>query len=177
MARNGRRRKNFGKYMKGQVHEELALGTLNGDTLIAQVMSDNVTERTRISSLVATYSLEAVTVSVNDGPIMVGIAHSDYSDAEIEAWIENANSWSQADLISREVSQRRIRRIGIFRLPVGMAAGVSWSLNSGRPVKTKLNWMLMENQSLKLWAFNLGSSALATTNPVVRAEGHVNLWG
>jgi len=115
-----------------------------------------------------------MTVGDNIGPIMCGIAHSDYSDAEIEAWIESSTkSWNRGALAEQEIDNRLIRRVGIFTPIVSLGAEV---LNDGKPIKTKLNWPLMSGQGLKVWAYNMGSSPLATTDPNFHVQGHVNLF-
>ncbi len=171
------RRRMRGRYLKGNVDEGLALGTLGSNVLVGVLFDDSVTERTRVSSVVATYSMSEFTQATGDGPIMVGLAHGDYTDAEVEEFIEQTGSWAEANLVGREVANRKVRILGTF--PSAAGAGVASeavALNEGRPIKTKLNWVLTTGQTLRLWAYNLGASALATTDPAVRAQGHANLW-
>ncbi len=174
VARKGKRRK-MGRYIRGSVNEGFSLGTLAGGTLLSTVFDETVSERTLISSLIATYALADVTVGTDIGPVMVGVAHSDYTDAEIEAVIEATSSWAEADLVAREVANRKVRRIGIFHGANTNAAGIV-TLNDGKPIKTKLNWILTTGQTLNLWCYNMGANAFATTAPVCRIEGHANLW-
>ncbi len=156
--------------MKGNVDEVLALGTLAAATLISADFDEVVEEKMLVSSIVSTYSLRELTAASGAGPIVVGVAHSDYTDAEIEAWLETTDSWDQGDLVQgKEVRNRLIRRIGIF--------GSSGVLNDGKPIKTRLNWLLRTGQTLSVWGYNRGASALATTDPQIVLEGHVNLWG
>ncbi len=169
-----KRRGRMGRYIRGAVDEELNLGTLAAKTLVSVDFDDVVSERAIITSLVAGYSLREFTPGAADGPIMVGVAHSDYVDAEMEAYIESTTSWKEADLIGQEIGKRKIRRIGIFQTPADALQAVR--LNDGKEFKTKLNWILTSGQGLKLWAYNMGSSALATTAPVVSAQGHVNIF-
>ncbi len=175
MARGRKPRRKFRRYLRGDLNETLALGTLATRTLIGGNASETVTEKTWVSSVVATWAMQGFTPASGDGPILVGLAHSDYSDAEIEAWVENSGSWSEGDLVSTtEVGRRKCKMVGIFR---GITAETFAAvLNEGRPIRTKLNWMLVTGQTVKIWAFNLGSSALATTDPQIRVEGHANLW-
>ncbi len=171
-----RRRRRMGKYLKGNVDENLDLGTLASGTLVSADFDETVNERTLISSLVAIWTLSDFTPADGSGPIVVGVAHSDYTDAEIEAVIENAGSWNEGDLVSQEVSSRKIRKIGMFATsPGGGATGIQ-SLNDGKPIKTKLNWILNQGQTISLWAYNMGSAAVGGTDPNVNAQGHVNLW-
>ncbi len=137
--------------------------------------TDTVDDTTFITSLKASWSLEDFTDGAGIGPIVVGVAHSDYTLAEIEEWIELTTGWSQADMVSKEISGRRIRRVGTFATDASSGVDVS-VLNDGRPIRTKLNWSLSEGQGLSLWAYNSGSNAIATTVPRVHVEGKGNLW-
>ncbi len=167
-------RKRFRRYIRGEVDDELALGTLNPKVVVAAAFDQSVVERTFISSLVARWSVKNVTPSSTAGPILVGVAHSDYSAAEIEAWIENTGSWTEADQVGQEIGRRKIRKIGIFP-GVTLETEVS-VLNLGKPIKTKLGWVLTTGQNIQAWAYNLGTGAFATTDPSVDIQGHVNLW-
>ena len=169
-----RRRRRMGRYIRGAVDEEVGLATLGAKTGAEATFDEVVNERTLVSSIVAVYTLSNWTPVASAGPIMVGIAHGDYSLAEIEAYIESTQSWNEGDLVAREVSMRKIRRIGVFDTP--QAATDSVALADGRPVKTKLNWILLQGQTLNLWVYNTGSAAVTTTIPVVHVSGHANLW-
>ncbi len=173
MARKGRRRR-MGRYIRGDVNEGMPLTTLAARTVVSADFDSVVNERTLVSSVIAIYTLAKFTKATDDGPIMVGLAHGDYSSAEIQAVLDATGSWNEGDLIAREVGNRKVRRIGVFDVPLD-ADEVS-VLNDGKRIKTKLNWILLQGQTLKLWAFNMGTSAIATTAPVVHCEGHANLW-
>ena len=170
-----RRRRSMGRYLRGSVDQRLSLGTLAANTLISQISADLVTERTRVTSAVLNWSLDQWTAATDDGPILVGIAHSDYSDAEIEEYLESTGSWSEGDLVqSKEIAKRLVRRIGLFE---GRDTAIEHDvLNDGKPIKTRLNWILNAGQGLRWWAYNAGTSALATTDPNVHILGHVNLF-
>ncbi len=164
----------MGRYLRGTVDEDLTIGTLAGKTVVGDNFDEVVNERSLVSSIVARYSVSDWTPVAANGPLLVGIAHADYSDAEIEEWIETTGSWNEGDLTQQEVAGRKIRRVGILTEPA--SATESLALNDGKPIKTKLNWILNQGLTLKLWAYNMGTAAFATTDPRVRAEGHVNLW-
>ncbi len=171
-----RRRVNWSAYMRGSVNTSLSLGTLAAATLVSVVLGDAVTETTKISSVRTTWSMTDFTGSAGDGPISVGWAHSDYTDAEIEEYVETVGSWEAGDLVeSREIGKRLIRRVGTFA-SLGGGASETSVLNDGKPIRTKLNWILNTGQTLRMWAYNEGTSALATTVPIVRTQGHANLW-
>jgi len=161
-------------YLRGSVDEELDAGALAAKTLISAGFDETVSETTRVSSIVGTYSLSDVTPGLGIGPILVGLAHGDYQDSEIEAVIEATDSWEPKDLIAMEVGARKVRRIGIFASPESSQLTVR--LNDGRPIKTKLNWTLQSGQTLKIWAYNLGVNPFATTTPRIDLQGHANLW-
>ncbi len=165
----------MGRYLRGNVDEFMQLGTLAAVTLLSALFDETVDEKTLVSSIVATWTLGNWTPIANAGPIMFGVAHSDYTDAEIEAYIEATSSWNRSDLLAtREVAKRLIRRIGQFQAPTAVEQVAV--INDGRPVKTKLNWRMQEGQTLRLWAYNTGGAAIATTDPLVRCNGHANLW-
>ncbi len=157
-ARTGR------KWIKGTVLEALALATLSGSTLITSKM-DTVAERSYIASIWAQYAMRGHTVG--EGPIRFGVAHGDYADAEIEAYLEATLSWNESDQVAQEVANRKIREIGTFS-----GLDTEEVFNDGRMKKTKLGWILNAGQTLSLWAYNASGAAL-TTGTVVSAAGHV----
>lgn len=176
MAKRGRRggRRKFQRYLRGSVDEALALGTLAALDVIAAAFGDTVNERTFVSSVVFRWSLSAFTKSTGDGPILVGVSHSDYTAPEIEEWIENSDSWDEGNLVQQEIAKRKIKMVGTFDNPADEAE-VS-ILNDGKPITTKCKWILNQGQTLNLWVYNMGSSPLATTSPVVACFGYANLW-
>ncbi len=169
-----RKGRKFRPYIRGMVDEGLTLGTLAATTLVSAAFDEVVDEKAWLSSIVARYTMNGLNPAENQGPILVGLAHSDYTDAEIEEWLENTGSWTQGDLVQRrEVGKRLIKQVGIFP---SRAAGQTVVLNDGKPIKTKCGWMLASGQTVKFWAFNLGSAALDTTVADVFCEGHANIW-
>ncbi len=164
----------MGKYIRGNVDERFALGTLAARTGIIKQFDDVVNERTLVSSLQATWAMTDFTSATGDGPIYLGVAHGDYTLAEIEEFIETTNSWDEGNLISQEIAKRKIRIAGIIQS--SDAPADVQVLNDGKPVKLKLNWILLQSQTLQAFAYNSGSSALATTDPQVTIVGHANLF-
>ncbi len=171
--RKGRRK--YRRYIRGNVDELLSLGTLAARTLLSGAFDESVNERTFVSSLVGIWSMDDFTIGAGIGPIMVGVNHSDYSAAEVEEFIENTGSWNEGDMVAQEVGRRKIKIVGTFRVPTSDGTSVN-TLNEGKPIHTKLKWVLLQSQSIEMWAYNLGTAALATTDPNVHLEGHVNLW-
>ncbi len=174
MAKDKRRSRKYRRYLRGAVDIDVELTTLAAKTATSENLADFVTEKAWLSSVVASWDLSTFTKSTGDGPIQCGVAHSDYSSAEIEEWIENLGSWEEADMIAQEVGKRKIRMVGVFETPDD-ATEVA-HLNDGKPIRTKCGWMLSSGQTLKVWGYNMGSGALETTVPVIQVLGHCNLW-
>lgn len=166
--------RNMGKYIRGTIDESTSFAALASKTVISAAFDQVVVDRMLCSSVKAIYSLRDFTPAVNSGPILVGIAHSDYSAAEIEEFLETSDSWDEGNKVEQEIANRLIRRVGTFQSPA--LATESVSLNDGKPIRTKLNWILNQGQTLQLWVYNLGSAAVATTTPVVDLAGQANLW-
>ncbi len=174
MAKRRGSRRNFSRYLKGAIALNFALGTLAGRAVLGTTTLDKVVDTMRVSSVRATYAINNFTNAAGVGPIIVGMSHSDYTDGEIEEWLETTESWDIGDKIAREKRARLIRQVGIF--DEASAASGSGRLNDGKPITTKLGWVLSEGDTVKFWAYNSGNGAIATTDPTVIVTGHANLW-
>lgn len=169
-----RRRRRFRKYLKGNIDKRVSLGTLAGNTAVLSLVSDSVDEKAYLSSVKATYSLGEVTPLAGNGPCQIFIAHSDYSLAEVEEYIENVQSWSEGDMISQEIAKRKIRFVGAFETsdnPLDVT-----TMNDGKQITTKCGWMLTSGDTVAFAFYNSGGVAYATTDPEVTINGHANLW-
>ncbi len=173
MARKPARRK-FRRYLRGAIDHQLSLGTLSANTLIGSLVNDTVDDSTWISSVRATWSLDDLTPAADDGPILVGIAQGPYTDAQVEEWIENTGAWKAGSPVAQEIARRRIRQVGTFE--GAASATLAQVLNDGKEITTKCGWMMAPGEAIRIWAYNTGGSALATTDPNVRVQGHANLW-
>lgn len=162
MAKHGTRRRGK-RLIKGNVDESLTVGALANNTLISQNYGDVVQERTWIMSQEATWTLRDGTAL--EGGVVVGVAHSDYTSAEIEEFIENTGSWDEGDLVNQEVGRRKIRIVGAFP-----AIAQDQVLNEGKTIKTKLGFILNQGDTLKLFAYNR-SGATLTTGSIVLING------
>ncbi len=169
-------KRRFRRYLRGNVEASLALVTLGNNTLLGAAFASVVEERTFVTSLDASWSLKDLTVVAGDGPIIVGVAHSDYSDAEIEAFVENTGGWSEGNKVAQEIAKRKIRIVGTFAdFGADASALGTYVLQDGKQIHTKLNWILTTGQTVKHWAYNAGSSAL-TTGATLHTFGKCNLW-
>ncbi len=169
-----RRRANFSKYMSGAIDHVLIFGGLSGNALVGSLLTQTVQDTVRVSSIRCTYSIANFTPVAKAGPIVCGVAHGDYTDSEVEAYLEAAASWELGDKIAEEIRSRRVRIIGTFLVPE--SATKSSRLNDGRPITTKLNWVLREDQTLRFWVYNAGGTTLITSAPELYVNGKANLW-
>ncbi len=169
------KKRTYRRYLKGKFDHLLNLGTLAAKTLIGSAVAGSLTEKAWLSSVKATWSLSDFTNAIGDGPILVGIAHSDYTDSQIEAWIENSASWDQSNKVQQEIARRKIRQVGSFLSSVADSSGIA-VLNNGKAITTKCGWELTTGQKITVWAYNQGDSALGTTDPDLNVYGHANLW-
>ncbi len=180
MAKRKGRRK-FRRYLRGNINMLVNLGsTLAANTGIRFITGGTVLESAFLSSVRATYTMKSYTQIEDAGPILVFLCHSDFTLAEVEAYIEasGSESWDEGNIATKEIMTRgrRIRPLGAFQRASGVSSDSSWVLNEGRPVTTKCNWMLRTGQGVIYVFYNTGSAALATTDPEVNINGHANLW-
>ncbi len=174
LAKKGRRGRRFRRYLKGKINMSFNITALASKDAVSQQVADSVSERAWVSSIKAVFSLSEFTPGNDIGPIMIGVAHSDYTAAEIEEWIEGAGSWTEGDKIQQERSRRYIRVIGVFETPDDATDSVS--LNDGRMLRVKCGWILNAGQTCSIWAYNQGTGAVATTVPQINVDGHFNIW-
>jgi len=174
MGKRSRRNRKFRKYLAGKVNVEVTLSGLGQKAVNTADMPSTVVEKAYCTSVDAAWSMQDFTPGVGRGPIMVGLGHTDYTNAEIEEYIENVGSWDEGNLIQQEVSKRKIRIVGIFPTPVDATHTVV--LNDGKLIHTKMGIMLQTGQTLEVFAYNLGTASMATTTPRVTARGTAHLW-
>ncbi len=108
----------------------------------------------RVMSVKATWSV--VPFTAGDGPLVVGISHGDYTITEIKEFIESAGSIDVGDKIAQERSKRLIRIVGTH------SSVTDNTLNAGRPITTKLNWLIPLGKTLSFWIYNDGAGSLTT---------------
>ncbi len=149
------------------------------DDLVAGFMTADAADDNFIAtSLEATYTFQVETAAEPSGvgPFHFGIAKSDYSSAEIEAWFENQAGFTRADLVAQELSRRHIKQIGVF-MPEAVAANakVNVVVNDGKPIKTRLNWRIVEGTRISMWMYNNGDVVVpATAGQDFNAVGHIS---
>ncbi len=156
-----------GRYLRGNINSTVTLGTLGANALVSSDIADVVTEQARVSSIEVSISIRDLTSG--EGPITVGVAHSDYTDAEMEEVLENVGSWEIGDKVQQEVAKRLVRVLGQIN------SIDENRLSDGDMIKTRLNWGLATGQTLAFFAFNK-SGATLTTGAFLIVEGHANIW-
>ncbi len=159
MAKHGKGRRRQ-RYIPGVIDETVTVGALASLDVAKQDFDDVVTERTFVPSMEATWSLNGNTPA--EGLLIVGIAHSDYTAAEIEEFLENTGAWSEGDLVNQEIAKRKIRIVGTF---LGLLA--EERLKDGILIKTRLGWILNTGQTLSGWVYNRDGSGRTTGGSVV----------
>ncbi len=160
-ARRSRRR--YRGYRKLPLTVNVAGGTLAADDVTVTVPSEVLTEERRFLSFEGTWGLEDLTSG--DGPIEVGLAHSDYTAAEIEESLEAAGAWDEGDKVAQEAGNRLVRSVGLL-------TEQETALNEGRLVKTRLNWRMATGDTLQFWIRNRGDPL--STGAEVIVSGHVH---
>ncbi len=165
LAKKGRGRRRRFNLRRVRITPELALGTLASDTVLNVGFLGAADGAYRCMTINATYSVKGLTGG--EGPITFGYAHSDYSVTEIKECLEASNSISQGLKIEQERANRLVRVIGTLS-----QTGASM-LNDGRPVKTRLNWLVAIGDQVNLFAFNESTAALST-GCVVNVQG--DMW-
>ncbi len=140
-------------------------GTTANGAVAAGAISNTVDDRVWAMSLSGTFGSRSVTPG--EGPIVIGVAHSDYSAAEIEECLEAQASWDQSDLVARERARRKVRTIGIFA-----NEAAANTLFDGREKKVKLGFMLEPGMTLDFWIWNK-SGATLTTGGIYQCDGRV----
>ncbi len=122
----------------------------------------------RLISLNASFSLADVT-DIDDGHTF-GLAHGDYTNAEIEECLEAATSIDPGDKIANERANRLVRFIGTFKKDAG---GLSGSYNDGKRTKIRLNWPMPIGKLIVMWVRN-ASGTVWTTGSTLTVDG--DLW-
>lgn len=144
--------------------ESLPLGALASNTVVQGDFAQQVDQEHWAISMDVTANIHGLTAG--EGPILFGVAHEDYTAAEVEEWLEATASWDIGDKIAQEKAKRKCRIIGTF------VSGQQF--NDGKPKRVKLGWRIEDNSTLALWAYN-ESAATLTTGAIIEFKGPVYL--
>ncbi len=161
MAKARKRRFNL---RKAKTTAELPLATLATDTAVKVALVSAADGPYRCMSVTLTWVLKGLTSG--EGPITVGLAHSDYTVAEIKEAIESAGAISLGSKIEQEQGNRLVREIGTFD------SNLSSALNEGEPIKTRLNWRMNVGDTPVAFAYNNDDNSL-TTGAILHVSGPI----
>jgi hypothetical protein len=166
MARHPKRKFNLRKV---RVAISLSIGSLAAFDVNTGNITVVSTNPYRIVSADLSWSLTDLATVSNDG-FEFGLAHGDYSAAEVEECLEAGASIDPGDLVSREQANRLVRTVGI----AGSGAVTDGSLifNDGMPVKTKLNWPVGIGDAINLFIRN-GSDTTWGSGTNIKVFGHI----
>ncbi len=170
MARNRKPTRRF-NLRKVRIAAAVTMGAVAALDVVAGTIHPTPVNPLRAVSLKASYMWSGIAAPADDG-MEFGIAHSDYSAAEIEECLEASAAIDQGDKIAQERANRLVRTIGMMS-GSGPATDGQRAYNNGRPVKVKLNWLLGIGDSLIGWARN-GSGVVWTTGSELLVQG--DLW-
>lgn len=156
-------RRKGGRLWVPRMSESLATGALAVNTVTGTNFANSFRREAYVISGDFTATMHGHTAG--EGPIVVGLAHSDYSDAEIEEWLEANGSWDISDKIAQEHARRKCRILGTFS-----GVGVTETLNDGKPFRKKIGFTVESEHTLKLWAYNESGTQL-TTGTIIELKG------
>ncbi len=97
---------------------------------------------------------------VIDGGMLFGIAHGDYTAAEIEEAIEASNSIDRGNKIANEQANRLVRVLGNFGSQGTVLGDINF--NDGVVKRVKLNWPIEIGQVVSMWIYNSTADAWTT---------------
>jgi len=140
---------------------EKSLGTLGNLTAIVGALVDASDNEYRAISVKSTWSIRDFTAG--EGPISVGYAHGDYTATEIKEFLESGAAMTRNDKIAAEQANRLIRLVGVFS-----GQGTDETLNDGKPIRTRLNWVIPDGGAINQFAYNHSGAALTTGAEVVQ---------
>lgn len=143
------------------------IGSFRGSALPAiaalaagALVSDELALLTDDATVVKVALRGRFTAGAAEGPLLLGVANSDLSDAEIEAYLELDGPTSPQALGSAseiEVRGKAVKVIGVVPVPASgpMAAGV-YSID----FEQSLTLSIRSGRAVKVWAYNLGANAV-----------------
>ncbi len=147
-----------------KINLAITLAALADGAIKVQVAPDSVVNKVWAVSADLKWSIRDLTAG--EGPIIVGFAHSDYSDAEITEALNATGSWDRSDKVTMEQARRFVREAAAFS---GAAEEV---LNDGKAIRTRIGFYIEDGKTLDFWAVN-ESGATLTTGGVIRVKGTV----
>lgn len=103
------------------------------------------------------------------GPLLVGFTTQDMSLAQLEAILEQ-DPQDDFDPDEREISRRRIHKLGYLQVTNGGPVGVALE------IRRKIQWSYPEGSSMNYFIYNIGGAALDAANNVRFFCTHTGVW-
>ncbi len=125
----------------------------------------------RVISVNFSYIWSTISATI-DGGMQFGLAHSDYTAAEIEECLEVNASMDLGDKVAQEQANRLVRQVGTIGGTGTAVVGTEASFNDGKPMKTRLNWLLSPGDQIVAWIRN-GSGTIWTTGSSLSIQGDI----
>ncbi len=158
----------MGSFQQLRAFSALSIGALAANDVVSGGVGPLLEEDYRVTSMDGVWSIIG---AVNEGPLVFGVAHGDYTAAEIEECLE-ASLTRPGDKIAKEQANRLVRTIGVLN-----NEQVPDIFNEGQAVKVKLNWALDGDadgvQGIQMWVHSLFSGTL-TTGQLLKFQGVLN---
>lgn len=164
MTNRKRSRKRNANFAAIPVSAALTLSTLADATLLSQVLVGTLAEDLWAIAAHLTWAIRGQTVG--EGPLFVGVADGDLTDAEIEEKIELVYV-DPADRIAVERAGRAVRNAGAFP-----SIAIDEVIQDGKVIKTKMNFMEGNGKTIKFWVYNRSGAAL-TGGALIQVFGYV----
>ena len=170
-AKRGRKRRYNLRMVR--FNNRVAGGALASLDVTSGSIMDAATNPYRLVTVKASYSWTDIPNNV-DGGMTFGLAHSDYTAAEIEECLEAQGAIDRGDKIALEQSNRLVRQIGVMESRTTSAASGTIVFNDGRQIKTKLNWYIGVGDGISIWMRNASNTAWSTgSNIQIAGEMYV----
>ncbi len=159
MATKHGKKRSRGRFAAVRFQSALGLGALAASDFIAGTATPNFGNEAYLISADVTWAITGNTAG--EGPIHVGLAHGDYTPAEIEEWLEATASIDPNDKIAQERNRRKCRFVGSF------SGNLEEVLSDGKPIRTPLRFKVTDGGFLVLFGYNASGAILTTGANIV----------
>ncbi len=159
-----RRRKAF-NLRRVRINAASVTGALAPLAVVSNPITSAVSDPLRFMSVKS--SFQAVNGIAADEGAAFGLAHSDYTAAEVEECLEATGALDKGDKVAQEQANRLVREIGTLDLD----PSTKW--NDGRQIKIRLNWLMSTGDTLNLWIRNSSGTIYSTGGGIAIAG---ELW-
>lgn len=161
--------KGRGRFAAVRCEANLALSTLANVTVIRVGLHD-ITAVRGLWSISCDLNIALKGMTAGEGPLIIGVSHSDYTVGEIKECLE-ADTLDFGNKVEMEQAQRKVREFGVIS-----AVGVAEALNDGKQIRVKTGFYLEEGKGLDLWVWNKSGGSLAGGAVITGIGKHYVRW-